>query len=71
MNDILFVCVSHLTLFVFYLVQIKKLPFVHECSTTKLLDGKMSTQGWVADRLGDRLKDERPCGGVPMFVMSN
>ena len=51
-----YLCVSLLTLFVFYLVQIKKLPFVHECSSTKLLDGRMATQGWVADRLGDWLK---------------
>ena len=51
-----YLCVSLLTLFVFYLVQIKKLPFVHECSSTKLLDSRMATQGQVADRLGDWLK---------------
>jgi hypothetical protein len=37
-------------------VQIKKLPFAHECPTTKLMEGKMATQDWIADRLKDWLK---------------
>lgn len=31
-------------------------PADHNCSTTKLKEGKMATQGWVADRLSDWLK---------------
>ena len=37
-------------------VQIRKLPFEHSCPTTKLLQGKMASQGWIADRLGDWIK---------------
>jgi hypothetical protein len=37
-------------------LQIKKLPSVHNCATTKLRVGKMATQGWCADRLADWLK---------------
>lgn len=37
-------------------IQIKKLPFAHECPTTKLMEGKMATQDWIADRLKDWLK---------------
>ncbi|KAF0921714.1 hypothetical protein E2562_016988 [Oryza meyeriana var. granulata] len=37
-------------------IQIKKLPFEHECPTTKLMEGKMATQGWIAARLGDWIK---------------
>ncbi|KAF0920273.1 hypothetical protein E2562_034122 [Oryza meyeriana var. granulata] len=36
--------------------EIKKLSFPHECPTTKLMEGKMATQGWIADRLGDWIK---------------
>jgi hypothetical protein len=38
------------------LVQIKVLPEVHNCPTTKLVEGKMASQSWVADRLTDWLK---------------
>jgi len=37
-------------------VQIKVLPAEHNCPTTKLVEGKMATQGWVADRLSDWVK---------------
>ncbi|XP_006648048.1 uncharacterized protein LOC102699568 [Oryza brachyantha] len=37
-------------------IHIKKLPFAHECPTTKLMEGKMATQDWIADRLKDWLK---------------
>jgi len=37
-------------------MQIKVLPFEHNCSTTKLVEGKMATQDWVADRIGDWIK---------------
>jgi hypothetical protein len=32
------------------------LPFEYNCPTTKLCTGKMATQTWVADRLGDWVK---------------
>jgi hypothetical protein len=32
------------------------LPFDHNCANTKLCEGKMATQDWVADRLADWLK---------------
>lgn len=38
-------------------MQITVLPFEHKCASTKLREGKMATQGWVADRLGDWLKN--------------
>ena len=38
------------------LVQIKVLPAAHNCPTTKLVEGKMASQSWVADRLTDWLK---------------
>jgi hypothetical protein len=38
------------------LVQIKVLPEVHNYPTTKLVEGKMASQSWVADRLTDWLK---------------
>jgi hypothetical protein len=37
-------------------VQIKVLPEKHNCPTTKLVEGKMSSQSWVAGRLTDWLK---------------
>ncbi|KAK3118671.1 hypothetical protein QOZ80_9BG0703810 [Eleusine coracana subsp. coracana] len=37
-------------------IQIKTLPFEHNYSTTKLCEGKMATQSWVADRLADWVK---------------
>jgi len=37
-------------------VQIKVLPAAHNCATTKLREGKMASQGWCADRLGDWVK---------------
>jgi hypothetical protein len=37
-------------------MQIKVLPFEHTCSSTKLHEGKMATQGWCANRLHDWLK---------------
>ena len=38
------------------LVQIKVLPAEHNCPTTKLVENKMASQSWVADRLTDWLK---------------
>nr|AAP12925.1 transposon protein, putative, mutator sub-class [Oryza sativa Japonica Group] len=38
-------------------IKITVLPFEHKCASTKLREGKMATQGWVADRLGDWLKN--------------
>ncbi|BAH95535.1 Os12g0168500 [Oryza sativa Japonica Group] len=35
---------------------IQRLSFPHECPTTKLMEGKMASQGWIADRLSDWLK---------------
>ena len=32
------------------------LPADHNCPTTKLREGKMASQGWCADRLGDWVK---------------
>ena len=32
------------------------LPVDHECATTKLTVGRMASQGWCADRLGDWIK---------------
>jgi len=37
-------------------VQIKKLPTNHTCATTKLVEGKMASQGSCADRLGEWVK---------------
>jgi hypothetical protein len=37
-------------------LQIKKLPAKHNCSTTKLREGKMAGQGWCADRIADWVK---------------
>jgi hypothetical protein len=37
-------------------LQIKDLPFEHNCATTKLCEGKMATQEWVADQLADWLR---------------
>ena len=37
-------------------MQIKVLPSDHDCPTTKLVVGKMASQDWCADRLGDWLK---------------
>ena len=44
-----------LTLFIGCL-QIKRLTAKHNCPSTKLREGKMPTQGWVADRLAEWLK---------------
>jgi hypothetical protein len=41
-------------------VQIKRLPAKHNCPTSKLREGKMATQGWCGDRLGDWLKRNPP-----------
>ena len=32
------------------------LPAPHNCATTKLREGKMASQGWCADRLGEWVK---------------
>jgi len=48
----LFCCCARAMKYVFD-VQIKVLPAEHNCPTTKLVEGKMATQGWVADRLSD------------------
>ncbi|WVZ84632.1 hypothetical protein U9M48_031641 [Paspalum notatum var. saurae] len=40
----------------FKTIQIKVCPADHNCPTTKLKEGKMATQDWVADRLSDWLK---------------
>jgi hypothetical protein len=37
-------------------VQIKVLEAEHKCATTKLKEGKTTSQGWCADRLSDWLK---------------
>lgn len=37
-------------------IQIKMVPFEHNCPTTKLMEGKIATQEWVADRLSDWVK---------------
>lgn len=37
-------------------MQIKVLPKKHNCPTTKLVERKMATQDWVADRLSDWVK---------------
>ena len=37
-------------------VQIKVLPAEYNCPSTKLREIKMTTQGWVADRLSDWVK---------------
>ncbi|EAZ15920.1 hypothetical protein OsJ_31341 [Oryza sativa Japonica Group] len=34
----------------------KVLPFDHNCASTKLREGKMATQGWIADIIGDWVK---------------
>ncbi|XP_048545609.1 uncharacterized protein LOC125524614 isoform X1 [Triticum urartu] len=44
-------------------IMIKKLPYGHTCPTTELLEGRMASQGWVADRLGDWLK-KNPAAGA-------
>jgi len=51
----LFCCCARVMKYVFD-VQIKVLPAEHNCPTTKLVEGKMATQGWVADRLSDWVK---------------
>jgi hypothetical protein len=45
----LFVCEFKHDIF----LQIKKIPFEHDCPTTKLEDRKMASQDWVAEKLGD------------------
>jgi len=45
--------ISHLFVLV---VQIKVLPAEHNYPTTKLRESKMTTQGWVADRLSEWVK---------------
>ncbi|XP_048537515.1 uncharacterized protein LOC125516072 isoform X2 [Triticum urartu] len=37
-------------------VMIKKIPSEHNCPTTKLVDSRMATQGWVAEKLVDWVK---------------
>ncbi|CAA0811236.1 Unknown protein [Striga hermonthica] len=37
-------------------IEIKRLPFEHECPTTKFQETKMANQGWCADNLTDWLK---------------
>jgi hypothetical protein len=37
----------------FSLLQIKTLPFEHNCPTQKLSNCKMASLGWIADRIGD------------------
>lgn len=44
-------------------VQIKTLPAEHNCPTTKLREGKMASQGWCADMLGDWVKKNPTKGG--------
>ena len=43
-------------MYIYVFVQIKVLPAEHNCATTKLREGKMASQGWCADRLGDWVK---------------
>jgi hypothetical protein len=47
---------SHVFVLVSSFVQIKKLSPDHNCPTTKLVEGKMASQGWCADRLGEWVK---------------
>ena len=49
---LLFVCKTNHAIF----LQIKLIPFEHDCPTTKLEDSKMATQGWVAEKLADWVK---------------
>lgn len=37
-------------------VMIKKIPYEHNCPTTKLVDSKMATQSWIAEKLVDWVK---------------
>lgn len=37
-------------------IMIKKIPFEHDCPTTKLEDSRMASQDWVADKLADWVK---------------
>ena len=52
--------ISHLFVLV---VQIKVLPAEHNCPTTKLRESKMTTQGWVADRLSEWVRKNSNSGG--------
>ena len=38
------------------------LPAPHNCATTKLREGKMASQGWCADRLGEWVKKNPTMG---------
>jgi hypothetical protein len=40
----------------FFCFQIKKLPAEHNRPSTELREGKMASQGWCADRLGEWVK---------------
>jgi len=52
--------ISHLFVLV---VQIKVLPAEHNCPTNKLRESKMTTQGWVADRLSEWVRKNSNSGG--------
>jgi hypothetical protein len=52
---VIYALICILTLFIGCL-QIKRLTAKHNCPSTKLREGKMPTQGWVADRLAEWLK---------------
>jgi hypothetical protein len=49
-------CLSGLTCVFISSLQIKKLVKDHNCPTTKLVEGKMASQGWCADRLREWVK---------------
>ena len=51
-----FSLVVHTTYSCLSFVQIKTLPFEHDCPTTKLVVNKMPSQEWVSDRLKEWLK---------------
>ena len=40
----------------FYHLQIKTLPFEHNCPTTKMSNCTIASQGWIADMIGDWVK---------------
>jgi hypothetical protein len=51
-------------MYLFNHLQIKTLPFEHNCPTTKLSNCKIASQGWIADRLGDWVKKNPDVGAA-------
>jgi hypothetical protein len=49
-------------------LQIKKMPFAHDCPTTKLEDSKMASQDWVAEKLGNWVKKNPGAGAKAAMV---